>query len=207
LKHANLSWRTGPIPYQDATEETLVRAVLAGERGAWERLVEPYRGRVSGVAQRYVWDRDDAEHLTQEILLRAYQRLATFRGGSQFGTWLHTVAARLCMDHLKKRGLETLPLEYPDGNLLDLPAGYDTERAVLETLEIEELLERVNCLPACLRESMILTAVPGLPGAEIAERLGCPRSTIKTRLHRAREKMRAAGTEEGRGCGGDVLRR
>lgn len=189
MKAPNLSWRLA-IATRDQEGE-LVRAVLAGEEGAWEQLAEPHRGGVRALALRYVRNGDEAEDLTQEIFLRAYRKLAQFQGGSKFGTWLHAIAVRMCLSHLRLRKAEQVTLEDVAGTLVDQRPGSNTERMVLSRAEVAALVEAMKGLPAPQRVVLLLVAFGGLKEGEVAEELGLSLGTVKSRLHRARTAMRA----------------
>lgn len=165
--------------------------MLAGEEGAWEQLAEPHRGSVRALALRYVKSGDEAEDLTQEIFLRAYRKLAQFQGGAKFGTWLHAIAVRMCLSHLRLRKAEQVTLEDVAGTLADPRPGSNTERTVLSRAEVAALVETMKGLPPPQRIVLLLIAFGGLKEGEVAEELGLSLGTVKSRLHRARTTMRS----------------
>src|SRR5438876_1070170 len=92
-------------------ERTLVERIQAGDRQAFEQLLDAYETRVYRLALRFTDNIPDAEDVTQEIFLGVYRGLANFRGDSALGTWIYRVAMNHCLEYRRKKRLETLPYD------------------------------------------------------------------------------------------------
>jgi RNA polymerase sigma factor (sigma-70 family) len=179
-----------------SSDHQLVRRLKANDRGAFEEVVERHYQPV----YRHLWhlcgDSDVASDLTQETFLRAWQSLPTFEGRSALGTWLFAIAGRVWSRWLHGRsGPAPLPLDEMAEAVTDEalgPAAQFERRAVQD--EVQDALRR---LPADYREALVLFYVQGLKYREIAEVLGIPLGTVKSRLHGGVLRLRAA--LEGRG--------
>jgi RNA polymerase sigma-70 factor (ECF subfamily) len=165
-------------------ESTDVQRAADGDHDAFERLYRDHVGRIYAVALRMVGD-DHAEDLTQEVFIRAWQKLGTFKGQSQFGTWLH----RLAVNHILSRRATLRKREarhvVADGLLSRVIA--PRKRASGAALDILGALER---LPRRAREVFVMYDVEGFSHDEIAGALGVSVGTSKSQLHRARMLMR-----------------
>lgn len=154
-----------------------------GDPQAFESLYRCHHGRVHSLALRMAgveW----AEDLTQEVFIRAWTKLGTFRGESSFGTWLYRLAVNLILSRretLRRRRQRHLP----DGGILDrLPA---RESHPGMAVDFEAAIQR---LPQGAKQVFVLYEVEGYPHAEIAELMGISPGTSKSQLHRARMMLR-----------------
>lgn len=161
-----------------------VRRAVEGDAEAFERLYRAHVGRVYALAVRLV-DRDRAEDLTQEVFIRAWNKLGTFRGQSRFGTWLHRLAVNFILSRRDK-------FKYRDGRraggdeVVALAASPRREVAGMR-LDIEAAM---RTLPARAREVFVLYDVEGYSHEEIAGLMNVTVGTSKSQLHRARMLMR-----------------
>ncbi len=178
-------------------EDALVGRAAAGDHDAFEALVLAYQKQVYNLALRMAGNPDDALDLSQETFLRAWRGLPSFRAGAAFSTWLYRLAGNVCIDFLRRRRREkTVPLYAPDGEGgetgLDLPSPIpDALAQALSRFEREQVAWALSRLEPDYRAALTLRAVDGLSYAEIAEALDIPAGTVKSRIARAREKMRA----------------
>jgi RNA polymerase sigma-70 factor (ECF subfamily) len=155
----------------------------AGDARAFERLYRGHVGRVHGLACRMM-GRDEAHDVTQEVFVRAWSKLRTFRGESAFGTWLHRVAVNVI---LTKRSA----VRVEQGRLAHDEAIFDVLPAKPAGREHRVDMERaVRKLPEGAREIFVLHDVEGYKHHEIAELLGISIGTSKAQLHRARMLLR-----------------
>ncbi len=138
----------------------------------------------------------DLEDLAQETFVRAFRAFPRFdpSGTAKVSTWLLTIATRLALDARKRRRLEAVPIEDAEARPADSTPELRTERRQLG----DALAEAAASLPDEQRAALLLADVHGLSTAEIASALEVPENTAKTRLFRAREKMRAALRDEWR---------
>jgi RNA polymerase sigma-70 factor (ECF subfamily) len=161
-----------------------------------ELVFREYAPRIYHIARRMLGNDADAEDVTQDVLVQVVRNLATFRGDSAIGTWLHRVTVNAALAHRQKRA-NRLRHETPDTLLNDAPTSTRVKRwnlqpdeSALET-EQHELIERaIGKLPDPFRDVFVLADVEGLPNADIAEMLGLSVPAVKSRLHRARLQMR-----------------
>jgi RNA polymerase sigma-70 factor (ECF subfamily) len=173
-----------------ADDTRLLARLRAGDDRAFEELVTSYQHRVFGVALRMLGNRAEAEEIAQETFLRAHRALAEFRGEARLGTWLYAIASRLCLNRLTAGPRRH---ERSDETALAQAAtdGVDAAGA----LEHEELAaalhEAVAGLPEDRRIVVVLRDLEGLAYEEIAEALGLPLNTVRSRLHRARLDLKA----------------
>ena len=159
-------------------------AVLAaaGDAHAFARLYREHAGRIHSLARRMAGD-DDADELTQDVFVRAWEKLRTFRGESAFGTWLHRLAVNLI---LARRGAAARRRSRDAGDeaLEWTPARPATPELAMD---FEAALQR---LPDGARQIFVLFDVEGYRHEEIAEMLGLSVGTSKSQLHRARMILR-----------------
>lgn len=176
-------------------EEELIAAAQQGDTTAFNRLVLQYQDMAYTVAYRIMSDPDAAADATQEAFISAYQGLSHFRGGS-FKAWLMRIVTNTCYDELRRRkrhpqrSLDALCLKEPmPASSPDSPPESPEEHA--QRRELSHLLQAgIALLPDDQRVVLVLSDVQGLSYQEIAKVLGVPRGTVKSRLHRARAKLR-----------------
>jgi RNA polymerase sigma factor (sigma-70 family) len=181
----------------DATPvEELARRTIAGDRAALEALVRALQVDIFALALRMVWNREDAEDATQEILIRAITRLSGFDFRSHLKTWVYRVAVNYLLD-AKKSAVERINLNFVrlsddllEGLSADGPA--ESERSVLvEEVKIGCTLAMLQCLDRPHRLAYILGEILDLPGLEAAEALDIDPTVLRKRLERARSEVRA----------------
>lgn len=186
-------------PHTISREARLLAAARLGDHGAFELLVAPFRERIYWRAARALSDRDEAEDVTQETLVRAYTRLATFRGDARFGSWLYQVAGNCIRMHLRtrrRRGAQRIDDYLGEVESSDEPVTLgDQPRAPDRVAMHGELLHAVvasiSKLPPQYGSILRLWVEDGLDLREIHERSGLSIPAIKSRLHRARQRVRA----------------
>ncbi len=175
-------------------EERLILASQAGDMGAFNRLVEQYQHQVYNLARRLLNDPELAADATQETFLSAYQHIGRFRGGT-LKTWLLRIAANACYDvlrHRKRRPSTSLDeiLVNPEGTR-DFPDEGELPEDFTLRQELGGLLNRaLTKLPADQRLAVVLSDVQGLSYDEIADVTQTSLGTVKSRLSRARAKLR-----------------
>ncbi len=169
-------------------EEILDRA-RQGDPEAFQELVRPHLSSIRRFALSFAGNPSDADDLAQEALIKAYRAMASYRGGGALSTWLYTIARHSFLDarrsHLgRARQRETeLPEESPD-------PGEQPEALVVEKNETERLLAAIRCLDPTFRVPLVLSDVEGMSYEEIAEIEKVPIGTVRSRISRARDKLR-----------------
>ncbi len=167
-------------PDADAVDATLA---ASGDGQAFERLYRAHVARIHGLARRMLGS-DDADEATQDVFVRAWEKLGTFRGESAFGTWLHRVAINLILGNRKKLGVQRDRFIDSDESFERAPTR-GTDEAL--NIDFEAAMEH---LPSGARQVFVLHDVEGYKHHEIAEMLNVTSGTTKAQLHRARMTLR-----------------
>ena len=176
------------------TDQQLVQRAQRGDLRAFDLLVLKYQGRIAALISRYVSDAGEVEDVTQEAFIKAYRALRKFRGDSAFYTWLYRIAANAAKNHLVAKGRRPgadATIEdaegYDEGGLLSESA---SPEALAMGKELAEVVESaLNELPDELKAALILREFDGLSYDDIADVLGCPVGTVRSRIFRAREAI------------------
>ena len=169
-------------------DRALVEAAAGGDRDAFDELVRRHQSAIVGLCRALIEGRGDAEDLAQEVFVRAWKSLRTFRGDSSFRTWLHRVAINVARTHHANRGKLMRLFRPPSPHEEDPP---DTVEGIDTRLARRDLVERaLATLPPDLREAITLRDLQGLDYREIAHALDVPIGTIESRIFRARQRLR-----------------
>jgi RNA polymerase sigma-70 factor (ECF subfamily) len=164
-------------------EATDLALAASGDGSAFERLYRTHVARIHSLVRRML-DADEADDLTQDVFVRAWQKLGTFRGESAFGTWLHRLAVNVVLARRKTLGIERGRYDQAENTL----GGLSSRRATPEmTVDFEEAL---SLLPDGARQVFVLHDVAGYRHEEIARMLGVVPGTSKSQLHHARMALR-----------------
>src|SRR5687768_538477 len=183
---------------KDPTQELdleLVRRVQRGDSAAFDLLVRKYQHRITALIGRYIADWSECQDVAQETFIRAYRALPNFRGDAQFYTWLHRIAVNTAKNHLvaQNRRPPTDDVDAGEAELFDTGTRLrdtDTPEHELLRQEIERTVMRVvEGLPEELRAAITLREVDGLSYEDIAQKMGCPIGTVRSRIFRAREAI------------------
>ncbi|MEI8379597.1 MAG: sigma-70 family RNA polymerase sigma factor [Planctomycetota bacterium] len=166
-------------------DEQIIERVLKGEADAYQWLVARYQGSVFGFVKGLIHNMSDVEDLAQEVFVAAYMHLDTFDvRRARFGTWLLTIARNRCCNHLKRRREPVSELSEftsgttpPDLDAANRETWYRLDQALMH-LTIEQ------------RTAFILAEIQEIPLAEVAVIEGIPMGTVKSRLSRAKERLR-----------------
>ena len=160
-----------------------VQLAAGGDQLAFERLYHAHVVRVHSLARRMLGD-DDADEVTQDVFVRAWEKLGTFRGEAAFGTWLHRLAINVILGQRQSRARRWERMAGGDALVESLPS----RRSHLELhMDFEMAIGR---LPKGAREVFVLHDVEGFKHHEIADMLGVTTGTTKAQLHRARMALR-----------------
>lgn len=175
----------------EARERADVELARAGSLAAFERLYRSNVARILTLARRLLGE-GTAEEETQEVFVRAWRRLDSFRAEARFSTWLYRLATNHFLSHLRAAGEDRLASEELAGDLLAMPVAPHERR-----LDLESALRR---LPAAARHVVVLHDCLGHTHAEIAAQLGITTGTSKSQLHRGRLLLRSWIDPEGGGA-------
>lgn len=180
-----------------ASDEDLVRRHLDGDKDAFPELLRRHESRVYAIALRMTGRPEDARDATQDAFLSVWKRLGAFRGDARFTTWLHRIAVNAALDLLRRRTKAPVPAEAVVEALADRPAAGDVADDVAFGVDVTRALQQV---PEEHRAVLLLHDVHDLDFDEIAEILGIPAGTAKSRLHRGRLALaKALGEPSDRG--------
>ena len=177
-------------PKNDGDSDVALAA--SGDRQAFERLYRQHLNRVFSLCARMVADRVHAEELTQDVFVRAWEKLHLFRGESSFSTWLHRLTVNLVLNARKSEGRQRTRFEESDeeaGGMDALPGVVGMPLPPGDLLDLEEAIAK---LPPGARRVFVLHDVEGYKHEEIAEMLGVTSGATKAQLHRARLLLREA---------------
>jgi len=178
-------------------EALLIRDAQRGDLDAFNRLVLEYQDMLFNTALRILGDEDQAADATQEAFLSAFRSIKSYRGGS-FKAWLLRTVTNACYDELRrKKRHPTVPLEpeTDDGDELEVPRWLaDSSLSPEEEVELDDLEHAIqHCLddlPSDFRTVVVLVDVQGMEYTEVSEAVRVPLGTIKSRLARARLRLR-----------------
>lgn len=162
-----------------------------GDRQAFEALYRVHVNRVFALCVRMTNDRSSAEELTQDVFVRAWQKLSLFRGDSAFGTWLHRLAVNVVLNARKTEGRDRKRFggkDEEDDEPFEATLAARTETPGLSI----DLEEAIGMLPPGARKVFVLHDVEGFKHEEIAEQLSITTGGSKAQLHRARMLLRQA---------------
>jgi RNA polymerase sigma-70 factor (ECF subfamily) len=173
-------------------DSTLVERCLRGDSAAWEDLVRQHSRRVYGLCYRFTGRDSEAQDLTQDVFMRVFRSLATFRSTEgSFGTWLARLTRNLLIDHYRRtrneRVTDSIEEQLPRVEETSMVARSD---AAVAGREASELLQGALAkLSPELRETIILRDLQDMEYREISQILGIPEGTVKSRLNRGRTEL------------------
>ena len=178
----------------DSLEQSLVSRCLNGDEGAWEDLVRQHTRNVYGLCFRFTNSTQEAQDLTQDVFLRVFKTIKTFRSSEgSFHTWLARVTRNLLIDHYRRprqeRVTDSIEEQLP---MLEEAGGAASARPdqALAGREASEILQAtLQRLSPDLREAVILRDLQEMEYREIAEVLGIPEGTVKSRINRGRAEL------------------
>jgi RNA polymerase sigma factor (sigma-70 family) len=173
-----------------AQQATLVAQAKDGDHAAFMRMVEAHRRPVWRVAWRFTGNREDAEDLVQETIIRAFQYFRKFRPDGDFKAWLLKIAVNTCLSHHRSRkrrpkrcGTDVEVASGPQADIGNPQTSLD--RRVLRA----QVRSALAALPPRQRAAVVLYDMEGLGTSEVAELMGCRPGTVKRHLHRARAML------------------
>ncbi len=182
------------------TDVTLVNLVKEGNTRAYELLVLKYQSRIHALVYKVIGDYDESLDVTQEVFVRAYKAIQSFRGDSQFYTWLYRIAINTAKNLLQNKSrqvvcnqVDTEVLEYIDSSNTQpfaiSPTSTSPDREY-EANDLKKVVEKaINDLPSDFKTALTLREIEGLSYDEISEVTQSPVGTVRSRIFRARESV------------------
>ena len=171
----------------------LVKRVQAGDSAAFDLLVQKYQHKVVNLVGRFVSDHAECQDIAQDAFIKAFRAIHSFRGDSQFYTWLYRIAANTAKNHLASRSRKSpaYAVDVDDAEHFEGESGlkdYTNPENMLLTEEIKAtVFSAIEKLPDDLKSAITLREIDGLSYEEIAEVMDCPIGTVRSRIFRARD--------------------
>ena len=184
-------------------DRELIARARKGDEAAYRVLLEQYQRTVFNICLRMVRNREEAEDLAQEAFMKVFSMLDRYNPSFAFSSWLFKITSNLCIDKIRKRRINTLPMDQPvQSENGEYARQYqapddDPERLLVKSEKMKQLSDAIDSLPPHYRVMIVLRHQEDLSYEEIAETLDVPLGTVKARIHRAREmlKSRLAGKD------------
>ena len=183
------SWpmATADVPLDRLDEPALVEACLAGQREAFDLIVERHRRAVYQLCYRFVANHEDASDLTQDVFVRAYRGLRNFRGRSSLATWLYRIGVNVCLNRVGARTLPTEPIA--ERQFVDQSADSGSDR-LLKSERQAKVRAAIAQLPRKQRATLVLRVYHEMSHQEIAEALGSSVGAVKANFFHALGNLR-----------------
>ena len=176
------------------TDEDLVARSIGGDQDSFNELIKRWERPIYVLAYRQIGREEDARDICQETFLRAYRALSGFRGQAKFSSWLYRIALNLCRDWLRRERRTPVVQPPEDVDLMDLAAAREPSETIEDRVARRDLSRAVEramaLLPEEQRTAIVLKEYQGLTFQEIADLVGCPLSTVKTRLYQGLTVLR-----------------
>ena len=176
------------------TDEELVARSLGGDQNSFNELIHRWERPIYALAYRQIGREEDARDVCQETFLRAYRALSGFRGQAKFSSWLYRIALNLCRDWLRRERRTPVVQPPEDMDLMELAAAREPSETIEDRVarhDLSRAVERAMArLPEEQRTAIVLKEYHGLTFQEIADLVGCPLSTVKTRLYQGLAVLR-----------------
>src|SRR5438477_10678096 len=175
-------------------DEELVARSIGGDSDSFNELVLRWERPIYALAYRTIGREEDARDVCQETFLRAFRALPGFRGQAKFSSWLYRIALNLCRDWIRRERRAPV-VQPPEGvDLIEMAAAAEPSESIEELVARQDLARAVEramaLLPEEQRTAIVLKEYHGLTFQEIAELVGCPLSTVKTRLYQGLTVLR-----------------
>ena len=176
------------------TDEDLVARSIGGDPDSFNELMHRWERPIHALAYRQIGREEDARDVCQETFLRAYRALPGFRGQAKFSSWLYRIALNLCRDWVRRERRTPVVQAAEDVDLMELAAAREPSESLEARIARQDLGRAVERAMALLsddqRTTIVLKEYQGLTFQEIADLVGCPLSTVKTRLYQGLTVLR-----------------
>ena len=185
-----------------STDEELVARSIGGDSDSFNQLILRWERPIYALAYRTIGREEDARDVCQETFLRAFRALPGFRGQAKFSSWLYRIALNLCRDWMRRERRAAIVQPTEDVDLIELAAAAEPSESIEDLVarkDMTRIVERAMArLPEDQRTAIVLKEYHGLTFQEIADLLGCPLSTVKTRLYQGLTVLRRELASSGR---------
>lgn len=178
-------------------EKLLIDKAKAGDIAAFEQLIECYQRKIYNIALRIVGNYDDANDLAQEVLIRIYKSIGSFKQQSSFSTWIYRITTNVCLDDIRKRKNRKVisldeEIKLDDGEMKRQIVSDDLlPEDVAEKSEMRKIVnDAINRLSEEHRIVIVLRDIQGFSYEEISQIVKCPEGTVKSRINRARQVLK-----------------
>lgn len=175
-------------------DTALIRAAQGGNESAFEALVRRYQNQVASIIAATIGTRSGVDDLAQEVFIKVFRSLSRFEFTASFQAWLYRITVNVCLDELRKRKIRRyLALDTSEGPSSEriVESGRSTDDDMLETEKRNVVLGALKKIPAPYRTAIVLREYEDLSYDEIARIMGISTQAVKTRIFRAREKLRS----------------
>jgi len=178
-------------PSAQSELDDLIRRCLDGDQVAWAAVVRQHHRRVFNIAYKFTGRFDEAEDLTQDVFLKLFRSLETFDRRANFQTWLTSVSRNLCIDHYRsvRRERETMNRSVDPDTLTPVATTASPQQVLEQQDRVTLLRAALERLTPPLRTAVVLRDIQELSYQEIADRLGLPEGTVKSRINRGRAEL------------------
>ncbi|MBF82328.1 MAG: hypothetical protein CL522_02865 [Actinobacteria bacterium] len=174
---------------EKSEELRLVRLAQSGDHDALEILLRQNYGKIYSICRKLAGNEADADDATQEALISIVRKISSFKGESRFSTWAYRIATNACLDEIRKRNRRP-QLEFSENSESRLSTSR-TSRSIEDQISDRLLIEEaLNALPDDFRIPLILRDQTGMNYQEISTVLSLPEGTVKSRIARARERLK-----------------
>jgi RNA polymerase sigma factor (sigma-70 family) len=181
-------------------DEDIIRLVIEGDSELYSEIIDRYSSKVYSTAYSYTHSQEEAKDLVQEILIKTYNNLKSFKADSKFSTWLYRVAVNTCIDWSRKRKSKAVMtvMSFEDTDIFEIITtdAEGPEELLLRQENVEVVRNAVGDLPEIYKTVLILYYFEELQVQEICNILDIPRKTIETRLYRAKKILKSILRQE-----------
>lgn len=189
------------MPGMTSTDEELVARSVGGDTDSFNELILRWERPIYALAYRTIGREEDARDVCQETFLRAFRALPGFRGQAKFSSWLYRITLNLCRDWMRRERRAPFIQVPEDTDPVEMAAATEPSEAIEDLVarrDLTRIVERVmERLPEEQRTAIVLKEYHGLTFQEIADLVGCPLSTVKTRLYQGLTVLRRELAKEG----------
>ena len=174
----------------------LIKKAIEGDESAYKNLLENYRGAIYNLLYKMVRNKEETEDLVQEAFMKAFKALPSFNEEYAFSTWLYKIAVNNCIDHMRKKKLQTYsinkPVQSKDGELdREFPdTSMSPDKSILSDERASIIETAIDELPENYKTAIILRHSEEKSYEEISKILNIPLGTVKARIFRAREMLK-----------------